>query len=159
MGINIMDPLPRLNKIVISVTTFNDMEEEKFWLSINALERVEAVELDRRLISGKNRTTSRLQRSLETYTLASIWICTGGGRCRLVSPQGIMVIRERRAIWTSGLRSKSPMLKRRLWWWATVIKGYSRLYPEKTILDCSIHGRNCEIHEKRLRSPLLWQNQ
>jgi hypothetical protein len=72
MGINIMDPLPRLNKIVISVTTFNDMEEEKFWLSINALERVEAVELDRRLISGKNRTTSRLQRSLETYTLASI---------------------------------------------------------------------------------------
>ncbi len=65
-----MDQLPRLNKNVISVTSLSDIEEEKkFWLSKSALERLEAVELNRRLIYGENRITSRLQRLLETSEL------------------------------------------------------------------------------------------
>ncbi len=65
-----MDKLPRLNKKVISVTTLDDNEEEKeFWLLRGALERIEAIELNRRMVYGKDRTTSRLQRLLETSEL------------------------------------------------------------------------------------------
>ena len=59
-----MKKLPRLNKNVISVTSLNDIEEEKkFWLSKGALERIEAIELNRRMVYGEDRITSRLQNS------------------------------------------------------------------------------------------------
>lgn len=62
-----MHQLPRLNKNVISITPLNDIEEEKkFWLSKSAIERIEAIELNRMMVYGKNRITSRLQRFLET---------------------------------------------------------------------------------------------
>jgi hypothetical protein len=65
-----MKKLPRLNKNVISATSLNDIEEEKkFWLSKGTLERIEAVELNRRMVYGEDRITSRLQRFLETSKL------------------------------------------------------------------------------------------
>jgi len=67
-----MEQLPRLDRNAITVTALNDIEEEKkFWLSKTPLERLEAVELNRRLVYGKDRTASRLQRVLETSQLAS----------------------------------------------------------------------------------------
>ena len=65
-----MDKLPRLNKNVITVTSLNDIEEEKrFWLSKGPLERIEAIELNRRMVYGEDRVASRLQRFLETSEL------------------------------------------------------------------------------------------
>jgi hypothetical protein len=65
-----MKKLPRLNKNVISVTSLNDIDEEKrFWLSKGALERIEAIELNRRMVYGEDRITSRLQRFFETSKL------------------------------------------------------------------------------------------
>jgi hypothetical protein len=65
-----MDKLPKLNKNIISVASLNDIEEEKsFWLSKGAIERIEAIELNRRMVYGEDRTTSRLQRFLETSEL------------------------------------------------------------------------------------------
>ncbi|MBW2652552.1 MAG: hypothetical protein JRC57_05640 [Deltaproteobacteria bacterium] len=65
-----MDKLPRLDKNVISITSLNDIEEEKkFWLSKGSKERIEAIELNRRMVYGKNRIASRLQRFLETSEL------------------------------------------------------------------------------------------
>ena len=46
-----MDRLPPLNKNVILVSSLDDIEEEKnFWLSKGALERIEAIELNRRMV-------------------------------------------------------------------------------------------------------------
>ena len=66
-----MDTLPPLNKKFISVSSLNDIEEEKkFWLSKGALERIQAIELNRRMVYGRDRITSRLQRFLETSELS-----------------------------------------------------------------------------------------
>lgn len=65
-----MNRLPRLNKKVISVSSLDDIEEEKkFWASKGPLERIEAIELQRRMVYGHDRVTSRLQRLLETSEL------------------------------------------------------------------------------------------
>ena len=66
-----MDTLPPLNKKFISVSSLNDIEEEKkFWLSKGAIERIQAIELNRRMVYGRDRITSRLQRFLETSELS-----------------------------------------------------------------------------------------
>lgn len=66
-----MDQLPRLDKNVLSISSLDDIEEEKkFWFSKGALERLEAVELNRRMIYGQDRATSRLQRFLEIAELS-----------------------------------------------------------------------------------------
>ena len=66
-----MDPLPRLDKKTISIGSLNEKEEEKsYWLSKGALERIEAIELNRRMVYGEDRVTSRLQRFLETSQLS-----------------------------------------------------------------------------------------
>jgi hypothetical protein len=65
-----MKQLPRLNKKAISISSLYDIEEEKrFWLSKGPLERIEAIELNRRMVYGQDRVTSRLQRFLETSEL------------------------------------------------------------------------------------------
>jgi hypothetical protein len=65
-----MDKIPRLNKQVITITSLNDIEEEKqYWLSRGSKERIEAIELNRRMVYGKDRVASRLQRFLETAEL------------------------------------------------------------------------------------------
>jgi hypothetical protein len=66
-----MDRLPRLDKKTISIASLNDTEEEKsYWFSKGALERIEAIELNRRMVYGEDRVTSRLQRFLETSQLS-----------------------------------------------------------------------------------------
>jgi hypothetical protein len=65
-----MNDLPRLNKDIIKVTSLDDIEEEKrYWLSKDPLERIEAVEINRRMVYGQDRTASRLQRFLEIAEL------------------------------------------------------------------------------------------
>jgi hypothetical protein len=66
-----MDKLPSLNKKVVKVTSLNDIEEEKkYWMSKSPLERIEAVEINRRMIYGRDRATSGLQRFFETAELS-----------------------------------------------------------------------------------------
>jgi hypothetical protein len=65
-----MDKLPRIDKKSITVTSLDDISEEKqFWLSKKPLERLEAIEINRRMVYGKTRATSRLQRFLEIAKL------------------------------------------------------------------------------------------
>jgi hypothetical protein len=65
-----MDKLPSINKKIVNVTDLNDIEEEKrYWFSKSPLERIEAVEINRRMIYGQDRVTSRLQRFFETAEL------------------------------------------------------------------------------------------
>lgn len=66
-----MEKLPRLNKKIVSITSLDDIEEEKkYWISKSPLERIEAIEINRRMIYGKDRVTSRLQRFFETAELS-----------------------------------------------------------------------------------------
>jgi hypothetical protein len=66
-----MDKLPSLNKKIVKVTSLNDIEEEKrYWMSKSPLERIEAIEINRRMIYGEDRVTSRLQRFFETAELS-----------------------------------------------------------------------------------------
>jgi hypothetical protein len=66
-----MDKLPSLNKQIMKVTSLNDIEEEKkYWISKSPLERIEAIEINRRMIYGRDRVTSRLQRFFETAELS-----------------------------------------------------------------------------------------
>jgi hypothetical protein len=65
-----MSDLPRLNKDIIKITSPDDIEEEKrYWLSKDPLERIEAIEINRRMVYGRDRTASRLQRFLEIAEL------------------------------------------------------------------------------------------
>ena len=65
-----MDNLPRLNKKIVKVTSLDDIEEEKrYWMSKSPLERIEAIEINRRMIYGQDRVTSRLQRFFEIAEL------------------------------------------------------------------------------------------
>jgi len=65
-----MDKLPRLDKKILSVGTLYDIDDEKaFWLSKNVQELLAAIELNRRMVYGKDRVTSRLQRFFETSEL------------------------------------------------------------------------------------------
>jgi len=66
-----MDKLPSLNKKILNVTSLDDIEEEKkYWISKSPLERIEAIEINRRMIYGQDRVTSRLQRFFETAELS-----------------------------------------------------------------------------------------
>ena len=66
-----MVQLPSLNKQIVNVTSLDDIEEEKkYWISKSPLERIEAIEINRRMIYGQDRVTSRLQRFFETSELS-----------------------------------------------------------------------------------------
>ena len=65
-----MDKLPSLDKKIVIVTSLDDIEEEKkYWLSKCPLERIEAIEINRRMIYGQDRVASRLQRFFATAEL------------------------------------------------------------------------------------------
>ena len=65
-----LDKIPRLNKNIVNITSLDDIEEEKkYWFSKSPLERIEAIEINRRMIYGQDRATSRLQRFFETAEL------------------------------------------------------------------------------------------
>lgn len=62
--------LPRINKKILIVTDlFDDTEEKQYWLSQTPAVRFNAIECNRRMIYGINRTSSRLQRFLEVAEL------------------------------------------------------------------------------------------
>ena len=66
-----LDKIPRLNKKIVHITSLDDIEEEKkYWFSKSPLERIEAIEINRRMIYGQDRVTSRLQRFFETSELS-----------------------------------------------------------------------------------------
>lgn len=65
-----MERLPRIDKKHLSVTGLGDIEDEKrYWQSVKAQERLAALEIQRIMVYGKDRVTSRLQRLLETSGL------------------------------------------------------------------------------------------
>jgi hypothetical protein len=56
-----MDKLPSLDKKKIEVASLNDIEEEKrYWMAKTPIERIEAIEINRRMVYGQDRVTSRL---------------------------------------------------------------------------------------------------
>ena len=65
-----MEPLiPRMNKKAFKVTALNDSsEDDRYWKSKSYEERLNAIEVNRRLVYG-NGTTSRLQRFFEVVEL------------------------------------------------------------------------------------------
>jgi len=65
-----MDKLPSLDKRVVKITSLDDIEEEKkYWISRTPVERIEAIEINRRMIYGEDRVASRLQRFFEIAEL------------------------------------------------------------------------------------------
>ncbi|RPJ42204.1 MAG: hypothetical protein EHM27_01095 [Deltaproteobacteria bacterium] len=63
--------MPRLDKTRLKVSSLDDITEEKqYWLSRNPADRLNAIELNRRMVYGTDRTTSRLQRLLEAAELS-----------------------------------------------------------------------------------------
>jgi len=70
-GIRDMDTeMPRLDKTQLTACSLDDFTEEKqYWLSRGKADRLNAIEINRRMVYGTDRTTSRLQRFLETAEL------------------------------------------------------------------------------------------
>jgi len=64
--------LPKLNKKAFSIVSLSDeSDEKKYWLSKNPRDRLKAVEINRRMVYGVDRVSSRLQRFLEISSLKS----------------------------------------------------------------------------------------
>ena len=62
--------IPRMDKTRLKVSSLNDIREEKqYWLSQKQVDRLNAIEINRRMVYGTNRTSSRLQRLLEIADL------------------------------------------------------------------------------------------
>jgi len=62
--------IPRLDKTRLAVSSLDEFTEEKqYWLSRGKADRLNAIEINRRMVYGTDRTTSRLQRFLETVEL------------------------------------------------------------------------------------------
>jgi hypothetical protein len=63
--------IPRLDKRVLAVAALSDTEQDKkYWLACTAEQRMNAIELNRVMVYGRNRTSARLQRFLEVAELA-----------------------------------------------------------------------------------------
>ena len=62
--------MPRLDKTRLTVSSLDEfIEEKEYWLSRGKADRLNAIEINRRMVYGTDRTTSRLQRFLETAKL------------------------------------------------------------------------------------------
>jgi len=62
--------MPRLDKTQLTVSSLDEFAEEKqYWLSRGKADRLNAIEINRRMVYGTDLTTSRLQRFLETAEL------------------------------------------------------------------------------------------
>jgi len=63
--------MPRLDKAPLTVSSLDEfMEEKRYWLSRGKADRLNAIEINRRMIYGTDRTAARLQRILETAELS-----------------------------------------------------------------------------------------
>jgi len=64
------DEMPRLDKTRLTVSSLYDSTQEKqYWFALEKADRLNAVEINRRMVYGKDRTSSRLQRFLEIAEL------------------------------------------------------------------------------------------
>lgn len=64
------DALPKLDRSTFSVVPLEDSDNDlEYWLSRTPQERLAAIELNRRMVYGHDRATSRLQRVLEVDDL------------------------------------------------------------------------------------------
>ncbi len=62
--------MPRMNKTRITISSLDEFTEEKqYWLSLGKADRLNAIEINRKMVYGTDRTTSRLQRFFETAEL------------------------------------------------------------------------------------------
>ena len=62
--------MPRLDKTRLTVSSLGEFTEEKqYWLSRGKADRLNAIEINRRMVYGTDLTTSRLQRFLEITEL------------------------------------------------------------------------------------------
>jgi hypothetical protein len=62
--------VPRLDKTKLTVSSLDEFTEEKeYWLSHEKADCLNAIEINRRMVYGTDRTTSRLQRFLEIADL------------------------------------------------------------------------------------------
>jgi len=62
--------MPRLDKTRLTVSYLGEFTEEKqYWLSRGKADRLNAIEINRRMVYGTDLTTSRLQRFLEITEL------------------------------------------------------------------------------------------
>jgi len=65
--------IPKLDKSALTVIPLAEIDEEKqYWLKRTPAERLNAIEINRRLVYGTDKTSSRLQRFLEVAELTSI---------------------------------------------------------------------------------------
>jgi hypothetical protein len=63
--------MPRLDKTRLTISSLDEfIEEKQYWLSRSKADRLNAIEINRRLIYGTDRTAARLQRILETAELS-----------------------------------------------------------------------------------------
>jgi hypothetical protein len=64
--------IPRLDKTRLTVSSLDDYEEEekRYWLSCEPSVRLNAIEINRRMVYGTDRTTTRLQRVLKVAELS-----------------------------------------------------------------------------------------
>ncbi len=64
------EEMPRLDKTKLTVSALDEfIEEKQYWLSRGRADRLNAIEINRRMVYGTDRTTPRLQRFLETAEL------------------------------------------------------------------------------------------
>ena len=62
--------ISHLDKTRLTVSSLDEFTEEKeYWMSRRKAERLNAIEINRRIVYGTDRTTSRFQRILETDEL------------------------------------------------------------------------------------------
>ena len=62
--------LPPLDRTAFSVVSLGEADDDmQYWLSKTPAERLEAVEINRRMVYGHDQATSRLQRVLEIAEL------------------------------------------------------------------------------------------
>ena len=56
---------PRVDRTVLTVTDVQDNDEDQYWWARTPLERLEAIETNRRIVYGYQSTPPRFQRLLE----------------------------------------------------------------------------------------------
>ena len=54
-----------LNRSVVTSSNFGDSSDDEYWLSKSPLERIAAIQINRRAAYGDYRASARLQRVLE----------------------------------------------------------------------------------------------
>ena len=62
--------MPKLDKSVLTVAPLAQSDDQKnYWLKRSHAERMNAIEINRRLIYGKDRATSRIEKTIEVLDL------------------------------------------------------------------------------------------